>query len=43
MDKRPTSTGSGPKKSRPKDLSLAALFDMFPDNKTAMEWFEGNI
>ena len=43
MDKRPTSTESGPEKSGRKDLPLTALFDMFPDDKTAMEWFERNI
>ena len=43
MDKRPTSTESGPEKSGRKDLPLTALFDMFPDDKTALEWFERNI
>ena len=43
MNRQSTDTGSGPGKSGRSDLPLTVLFDMFPDDKTAMEWFEGNV
>ena len=41
MDKQSNSSGSG--RFGGKDLSLEELFEMFPDEKTATEWFESNI
>ena len=43
MDKQSISTESDSGKSGRGDLSLTELFDMFPDDKAAMEWFEKNI
>ena len=43
MDKQSISTESDSGKSGRSDLSLTELFDMFPDDKAAMEWFEKNI
>ena len=41
MDKQSNTSGSG--RFGGKDLSVEELFEMFPDEKTAMEWFESNI
>lgn len=41
MDKQ-RSTRSISKKSG-RDLSLEELFEMFPDERSAVEWFETNI
>ena len=41
MDRQPN-TRSDPEKSGG-DLSLEGLFETFPDEKTAMGWFESNI
>ena len=41
MDKQPNI--SGPGRFWGKDLSLVELFEMFPDEKAAMEWFESSI
>ena len=41
MDKQSNTSGSG--RFGGKDLSLAELFEMFPDEKAAREWFERNI
>ena len=43
MDKQSISTESDSGKSGRSYLSLPELFDMFPDDKAAMEWFEKNI
>ena len=43
MDKQSISTESDSGKSGRSDLPLMELFDMFPDDKAAMEWFEKNI
>ena len=32
----------GPASGKYRDLSMPEMFDMFPDGKAAMEWFEGN-
>lgn len=42
MDKQ-SNTKNDSKKVCVKDMSLEELFDMFPDNKSAMKWFESNI
>ena len=42
MDK-PTNAEGGPDSPEYKDLSLPDLFEMFPDDQTAMDWLEVNI
>ena len=42
MDK-PTNSEGGPHSPEYKDLALPELFEMFPDDQTAMEWLEGNV
>ncbi len=42
MDK-PTNAEGGPDSPEYKDLSLPDLFEMFPDDQTAMDWLEANI
>ena len=41
MDKQSNSSGSG--RFGGKNLSLEELFETFPDEKAAMEWFESSI
>ena len=40
MDKQSSARNSSGKPGG--DLFLEMLFEMFPDEKTAREWFEGN-
>ena len=43
MSKQATKAEGGPASGKYRDLSLPELFDMFPDDQTAMEWLEENI
>ena len=41
MDEQPSTRGSPEKPAG--DLSLEEFFEMFPDDRASMEWFEGNM
>ena len=43
MDKRSSTTKTGSEKPTRKEISLADLFTMFPDDETAKQWLEKNI
>ena len=43
MDKQTPKAEGDPAPAKYKDLSLPELFDMFPNDRAVMEWFESNI